>query len=341
MAESIQAIPGVVDINDGIVVAGDALEVHVDREKAALEGIAPDMVTLKFKEFLTGTVTTQVQQGPKMVGVRVWIPEHDRATTRHLMNLRLRAPDGHLFPIKRVAQAEVLTGQPQIRHRDLKRMIPVTARISGRDMGSTVQEVSTVLNQPGFLPEGLYYRLGGLYEEQRMAFRGFLAVITGAVVLVFVLLLFLYERLRIAATLLMIPLLSLAAVFVGLWATATELNISAMMGMTMVVGIVTEAAIFYYSEYQQLDETIQGTARFIQAGLNRLRPLFMTTLVAIFALLPLALGLGQGSAMQQPLAIAIVSGLVVKMPLVLTVLPMLLRLVSPKQRATLTTPNVL
>jgi len=78
-----------------------------------------------------------------------------------------------------------------------------------------------------------------------------------------------------------------------------------MMGMTMVVGIVTEAAIFYYSEYQQLDDTLQGTERFIQAGVNRLRPLFMTTLVAIFALLPLALGIGEGSAMQQPLAIAI------------------------------------
>jgi len=204
-------------------------------------------------------------------------------------------------------------------------MVPVTARISGRDMGSTVQDVTEVLNRPGFLPQGLYYHLGGLYEEQRTAFRGFLAVIVGAVVLVFVLLLFLYESLRIATTLLTIPLLSLAAVFVGLWVTDTELNISAMMGMTMIVGIVTEAAIFYYSEYLQLDDTLQGKERFIQAGVNRLRPLFMTTLVAIFALLPLALGIGEGSAMQQPLAIAIISGLVVKMPLVLMVLPGLLR----------------
>ena len=324
VAESIQSVPGVVDIQDGIVLAGDALEVHVDREKAALEGIAPDTVTLKLKEFLTGTVTTKVQEGPKMVGVRVWIPKHSRATARHITDLRLRAPDGHLFPIKRVAKTEVITGQPQIKHQDLKRMVPVTARISGRDMGSTVQDVTAVLNHPGLLPKGLYYRLGGLYQEQQIAFRGLLAVIVGAVVLVFVLLLFLYESLGIAITLLVIPLLSLAAVFVGLWVTGTELNISAMMGMTMVVGIVTEAAIFYYSEYQQLDATIQGTERFIQAGLNRLRPLFMTTLVAIFALLPLALAIGQGAEMQQPLAIAIISGLVVTIPLVLMVLPVLL-----------------
>ncbi len=324
VAESLQSVPGIVDIKDGIVFAGDALEVHVDREKAALEGIAPDTVTAKLKEFLTGTVTTQIKQGSKMVGVRVWVSEQDRATARHLTNLRLRAPDGHLFPIKRVATTKVLTGQPQIQHKDLKRMVPVTTRISGRDMGSTVQDVTAVLDRPGFLPKGLYYRLGGLYKEQQLAFRGLLTVIAGAVVLVFVLLLFLYESLRIAFTLLTIPLLSLTAVFVGLWVTGTELNISAMMGMTMIVGIVTEAAIFYYSEYQQLDEALQGRDRFIQAGLNRLRPLFMTTLVAIFALLPLALGMGEGSAMQQPLAIAIISGLVVKMPLVLMVLPVLL-----------------
>jgi multidrug efflux pump subunit AcrB len=88
-----------------------------------------------------------------------------------------------------------------------------------------------------------------------------------------------------------------------------------MMGMTMVVGIVTEVAIFYFSEYEALlaSGTPTNDAR-LQAGVNRFRPIAMTTLAAIFALLPLALGLGQGSAMQQPLAIAIISGLIVQMP---------------------------
>ncbi|MDE3019414.1 MAG: efflux RND transporter permease subunit, partial [Nitrospirota bacterium] len=226
VAEGIQSVPGVVDINDGIVLAGDALEVHVEREKAALEGIAPETVTVGLTEFLTGAVTSQVQQGPKMVGVRVWVPETDRGTARDISALRLRALDGHLFPVKRVARAEVITGQPQIMREDLKRMVPVTARISGRDMGSTVRDVTAVLDRPGFLPDGLYYRLGGLYQEQQSAFRGLLAVIAAAVALVFILLLFLYESLRIGAILLTIPLLSLAAVFVGLWVTSTELNIS-------------------------------------------------------------------------------------------------------------------
>lgn len=138
------------------------------------------------------------------------------------------------------------------------------------------------------------------------------------------LLLFLYERFRVAISILAMPLLSAAAVFGGLWLTGVEINNSALMGTTMVVGIVTEIAIFYFSEYRQLVE--ERTDRFnalIEAGANRMRPIVMTTLAAILALLPLALALGQGSAMQQPLAIATISGLIVQMSLVLIVMPVL------------------
>jgi len=95
------------------------------------------------------------------------------------------------------------------------------------------------------------------------------------------------------------------------------------MGMTMIVGIVTEVAIFYYSELQELPDQKN---RFVIAGINRMRPIAMTTFAAILALAPLALGVGQGSAMLKPLAIAIVSGLVVQLPLALIVLPCLLAL---------------
>jgi multidrug efflux pump subunit AcrB len=108
-----------------------------------------------------------------------------------------------------------------------------------------------------------------------------------------------------------------------------------MMGMTMVVGIVTEVAIFYFSEYEDLlaKGSDSGAAR-LEAGVNRFRPIAMTTLAAILTLLPLALGLGQGAAMQQPLAIAIISGLVVQMPLVLIAMPLLATfLSSPASRA--------
>ena len=324
LAAAIGKIPGVVDVRDGIVLAGDALDIRVNRDKASLEGVNPDEVTRMVADFLTGVVTTQIQQGPKMVGVRVWTPPESRHTIRDLEHLRLRAADGHLFPLKRIAQLTVITGQPQIMRDNLKRMVAVTGRISGRDMGSVIRDVRAALDQPGLLPMGVYYRLGGLYAQQQIAFAGLVVVFLAAVVLVFALLLFLYERFLGAIAILCTTLLALSAVFIGLWLTGTELNISSMMGLTMIVGIVTEVAIFYFSEYHALPDDLERHSAFIMAGKNRMRPIAMSTLAAILALMPLALGIGQGAAMQQPLAIAIISGLAIQLPLVLVVLPVFL-----------------
>ena len=326
VAAAIGAIPGVVDVKDGIVLAGDAINIVVDRDKAALEGIDPDLVTQQLDAWFNGLVTTQVQENIKLVGVRVWVPPSARDKTGSIDKIWLRAPDGHRLPLRRIAAVSVETGQPQIARDNLKRMVAVTGRISARDLGSTIRDVKRALAQPGLLVSDMYYELGGLYQQQQIAFRGLLAVFAAALALVFLLLLFLYEEFAAAIAILTSPLLAMAAVFSGLWLTGLELNITAMMGMTMIVGIVTEVSIFYFSEYHDLLRrgTDKGAA-LLQAGNNRLRPIVMTTLAAILALLPLALALGQGSAMQQPLAVAIVSGLLVQIPLVVIVMPLLYR----------------
>ena len=174
----------------------------------------------------------------------------------------------------------------------------------------------------------MFVQLGGLYQQQQQAFRGLTIVMLAAVALVFTLLLFLYESFRVALTILAMPLLAIPAVFAGLWLTGIELNISAMMGMTMIVGIVTEVAIFYFSELEQAKSEQGGTGEDLhdalhEAGEHRTRPILMSTLAAILTLLPLALAIGQGSQMQQPLAVAIVSGMLVQLPLVLLVMPVL------------------
>jgi multidrug efflux pump subunit AcrB len=321
VADTISKVGGVVEVKNGIVPAGDALNIQVDRVKVALEGMDPEVVTKALNDFLTGNVTTHIQQGPKLIGVRAWIPRDARETIRDVDNLLLRAPDGHLFPLKRVATLTPLSGQPEIMRDDLKRMVAVTARISGRDLGSTVKEVKSKLASSRVIPSNVLYTFGGLYEQQQIAFRGLTIILLAAIVLVFLLLLFLYESFRVAIAMLLIPLFAVAGVFLGLWVTHTEFNITSRMGMTMIVGIVTEIAIFYYSEFRDLPASDD---RFILAGINRMRPISMTTFAAILALLPLALGIGQGSAMQQPLAIAIIAGLIFSLPLVLIVLPALL-----------------
>ena len=181
--------------------------------------------------------------------------------------------------------------------------------------------------------------LGGLYEQQQIAFKGLIAVFAAAVALVFLLLLFMYESFRLVLSIMITTLLAVSAVFIGLWLTHTELNISAMMGMTMIIGMVTEVAIFYFSEQQSLAAQAPGKhddsgllASLTDAGVNRMRPIAMTTIAAILTLLPLAFALGEGAEMQQPLAIAIISGLAVQLPLVLLVMPVLYHLAYTKKQ---------
>jgi CzcA family heavy metal efflux pump len=326
VAEAIGKIKGVVEVNDGQRVAGDALVVAVDRPAAALEGLDPQAVTDQLQILVGGSVLGQIQEGDKLVGVRLWTPGDLRSRVETLSALRLRAPDGHLVPLARVARVSIAPGQPQITRENLQPYIGVTARLEGRDLGSAMQEVSrTVAGLQ--LSSGVRVEYGGLYAEQRKSFRDLAAVFAAALVLVGLLTLYLFESWSIVVSVLATLLLSAGSVFVGLWLTRTELNISAMMGLTMVIGIVAELAVFYFAE---IAEGRRGEPEaLVEAGRARLRPILMSALIAVLALSPLALGLGAGSAMQKPLAIAIITGLLAGVPLILFFMPALQAVFSP------------
>ncbi|HEV2212430.1 MAG TPA: efflux RND transporter permease subunit, partial [Gammaproteobacteria bacterium] len=269
VAAAIGKVPGITDVFNGIVPAGDALTVQVDARRAALAGVDPATVTQQLDGYVEGTVATQVPQGIKFVGIRVWAPQALRARVEQLLQLPIRAADGRVFPLGHFATVRPVSGQPEIDRDNLKRMFDVTARISGRDLGSTIRDVQEALATPGLIPAGVDVELGGEYQQQQIAFRGLMAVFAGAVALVFVLLLFLYERFRVVFAILTAPLLAVAAVFAGLWITRIELNITSMMGLTMIVGIVTEVAIFYFSELVELQGAENLDAALVEAGLNR------------------------------------------------------------------------
>ena len=333
VAAKIGKINGVVSVLDGINPAGDALTIKVDETKAAIEGLDPVSVTDQVAAAVDGTVAARMPEGEKLVGVRVRLPESAHQRIEQIEQLLIRAPDGHVLPLSRVATITQVQGQPEITRINLKRTVSVTGRLSGRSLGSAVADVKKVMNTKGLLPKGVVYQLGGTYQQQQQAFRGLMIVMVAAIALVFTLLLFLYESFRVAITILAMPLLAIPAVFVGLWVTGIELNISAMMGMTMIVGIVTELAIFYFSELQEAEKEGELHAALHAAGEHRTRPILMSTLAAILTLMPLALAIGQGSQMQQPLAIAIISGMLVQLPLVLLVMPVLYSLLRRRDKA--------
>lgn len=329
VADRLQKIPGVVEVFNGIRIAGDAVEIRVDRVKAAIEGMDPDNVTRQLQDMVGGHVASQIQVGEKLVGLRVWVDQDLRDRIPALQNLRLRAPDGHYLPLKRIAEISIAEGQAQELRENLKPMVAVTGRIEGRDLGSTMRDVRQALSSLS-LPNGVYIEYGGLYKEQQQSFRDLTVVFLSAVLLVAALLLYLYEDIAVVLSIVITALISLSGVFCGLWLTGVELNISSMMGMTMVIGMVTEIAIFYFSELKHRDHS-KGDP--IEAGKLRMRPILMSSIIAILALMPLALGLGAGSAMQKPLAVAIISGLVVAVPLILLLMPALYALLDKKINA--------
>ncbi len=330
VAAVIGKIDGVVEVKDGVQLAGDALDVRIDPVRAAVEGASPADVSDAVSEALAGAVATSLPQTAKTVGVRVRIPHALDLLQGDLAELPIRAKDGHLFPLGRVADIAPVTGQPQISRENLQPMVAVTGRIEGRGVGAAIGDVTRALDRPGLLKPGVRYELGGLYRQQQIAFAGLARVFAAALVAEFVLLLVLYRRIWTPVVVIGCSLLSTSAVFTALWLTHVALNITALMGMTMIIGIGAEMAIFYVSEWEELRAHRPARAALREASRNRVRPITMTTLAAILTLLPLALAIGAGSGIQQPLAIAIIAGLLLQYPLVLLAMPVLLGLTLPK-----------
>jgi multidrug efflux pump subunit AcrB len=326
IARAIGKVDGLVGVKDGVQLAGDALDIDIDPAAAAFENMTPDAITQAVDAALSGVVATQLPQATKSVGVRVWMPGATNVRIPQLEKLPIRAPDGHVFPLSRVAAITPVSGQPQISRENLQPMVAVTGRIEGRGIGATVADVEAVLARPGVLDPGVRYEMGGLYQQQQVAFVGLAKVFAAALVAEFILLLFLYRRFWLAIIVIGCSLFSSIAVFIALWITGVDLNITALMGMTMIIGIGTEMAIFYVSEYTTLAGSMEPRHALVAASQDRLRPITMTTLAAILTLTPLALAIGQGSGIQQPLAIAIIAGLFLQYPLVLLAMPVLIGL---------------
>jgi len=296
IARIIERIPGVVDVRNGVVVAGDRIDVHVDRVKAEMLGLDPEAVARSARVLLEGEVTTSVQRGEQMVGIRVWSDPGLRSRLDRIRDLRLPTASGSAVRLGRVASLVPHPGQAQITREDMQPMVAATGRISGRDLGSVMRDVRDAVAGAA-LPAGVYVAYGGLYREQQQSFRGLVGVLSAATLLVFLILLYLYDSWREPLAVLAVAALAGSVVLLGLLVTGTELDVASLMGLTMIVGISAEAAIFYVSEWRSLASELPRAEALARASLHRLRPVLMTALAAILALLPLAVGFGGGGSM--------------------------------------------
>ena len=311
-------VQGVVEVVDGLRVAGDAIAVHVDPGAAAQQGLDADAVASQIESLVGGTAATQVRVGEQLLDVRVRGPADLRQRASQMEALPLVAPDGHSLRLGQVGQVSIAAGQKQLTREDLAPFIDVTARLEGRDLGSAMKEIRTTVTQLK-LPPSIRVEYGGLYAEQQKSFSDLAMVFTAALFLAALLLTLLYERLDWTISAVVTVLLAAASVLIGLWISGIELNISALMGLTMVVGMASELIVFFFAE---LDRDAPVTIEALrEAGAKRLRPIIMSALIAILTLSPLALGISRGAGLQQPLATAIIFGLAAAVPLVLLFLP--------------------
>jgi CzcA family heavy metal efflux pump len=327
VASLIEPIPGVVDVFDGIVISGPSFVVDVDPAKAWQAGFNPSDVHQELETIIRGRTESNIQKGEKLIRIRVRYPDVYRSDLDRIENLQLINSNNVPVALRNIATFRKTAGQAEIRRERLRQLVAVTARISGRDLGSTINDIKKKLSTNLILPRGVTLEFGGVYQTQQESFVGLLLVAFAAVILVVLVLLYEFGEFTVPLSIFIINVLSLLGVFSALWLAGVTFNISSFVGIILIIGIVAENAIFvmhavkgFQADGLTLDEAI------VRAGQVRARPILMTTLAAVFALLPLALGIGSGGQMQQSLAIAVIGGFSLSSFLLLFGLPMVYRL---------------
>jgi CzcA family heavy metal efflux pump len=314
----------IVDVEDGIekTTSGPAVVFGVNAQNAARAGFAPDELGVATAAIMDGEPATQpVIVNDRPYTLRVRFPAANRATLDAMSNTMLVNSNGGTATLGSLTAIEELPGQTEVIRESLQRAVNVTARLEGVDLGTGIAAVQKAVADLK-LPPGIRVEYGGTYQEQRKSFRDLVTVLLLAVVLIFLVLLFEFGSFSAPIAILLSAILSTSGVFFALLITRTEFNVASFMGLIMVIGIVAKNGILLLDANQKFRaEAMPPEQAMINAGRRRLRPIVMTALAAVAGMLPLALALGAGSQMLQPLAIAVIGGILVSMVLSLIITP--------------------
>lgn len=345
-----ESVPGIVDIDNGLVPAGASLVFIPDQNKLSLFGIT----LTDFQQQLTahtggiplcqpanviepnpaqaamtgGLQIGSVQDGEQMRRILLRFTDFEDNSPEQLKQQPVFLPDGSTRPLGFFCEICVVPGEIEQRREDLKSNITLTARLENRDLGSTVADLQKALDTELAMPSGYSISYGGAYSEQQQSFHELTMILLLAVLLVFAVLMFLFREWYISLTILFISIKGICGCLLALWLTGVPLNVSSYTGIIMVVGIIAENAIFTVWQYRMNRNRGGDVSQSVDYAIAlRIRPKLMTALGAVLALMPLALGIGLGAQMQQPLAVAVIGGFIVGLPLLLIVLPAMMRVI--------------
>jgi len=326
IADAVSAVKGTADVFDGIVIAGPSVSIDPDYSKLAQFGITPANLQYQLQTYMEGNVVGQLLEKEQLSPIRLVYPGSTKISVSDIEKLQLFLPNGKLNPITSLASVRVNPGDAEIQRENLQSMGVVTARLENSDLGSVIKGIQSGVKKKISLPAGYHIEYGGSYAAQQQSFQELLLILISASLLVFGVILFLFKEFRIAILILLVAVLGISGSYLALYVTGTPLNVGSYTGLIMIVGIIGENAIFTFLQFKEALLTRSVDESVVYAISTRLRPKLMTALGAIIALLPLALGIGAGAQLHQPLAIAVIGGFIIALPLLLIVLPTLLRI---------------
>jgi CzcA family heavy metal efflux pump len=319
---AIKKVPGVVDTLNGVVISGPAVTFNIDPLRASQFGITANDIANTITIAMSGDAASSILQQDRLITVRVIFPRDVRTSLDKVRALQVRSSSGQLFRLDQVADVEYDKGQAEIERENLRQMVGVTGRLEGRDLGTAIGEIQSQLVKDVKLPPGMTIEYGGLYQEQQGSFRELAMALVLAVLLVFITLLIEFRSYAHPLAIVTGAVLALSGVLLALFITGSTLNVVSLMGMIMIVGIVAKNGILMLDaveEHLAAGDTLRQAL--LRSGRRRFRPVLMTSLAAMLGMLPLALALGAGSELLQPLAIAVIGGLTMALGLSLVVTP--------------------
>ncbi|MGE7412658.1 efflux RND transporter permease subunit, partial [Pedobacter suwonensis] len=325
VADLVSKVSGTADVFDGIVLSGPTVNVQPNFAMLAQYGVTPASFQLQVQTGMQGNVIGDLYDKQQLSTIRMLYPGSRKFSISDISRMKIFLSSGTAIPIQNLAKVELKSGSAEVERENLQTIGVITARLDNRDLGSVMTDIQSAIKSKVKLPSGYHIEYGGAYKEQQQSFSELLTILIASSLLVFSVILFLFKDFRIAFLILLISVLGISGSYLALFITGTPLNVGSYTGLIMIVGIIGENAIFTFLQFKESlhDKDVDDAITF--AISTRLRPKLMTALGAIIALMPLALGIGAGAQLHQPLAIAVIGGFIVALPLLLVALPSLIR----------------
>lgn len=332
VAEAIKGVEGITDVDRSFDEGTPQEEFLIDRRKIADLGFSPRDVTEVIETAIAGSRAGNYHAEGNSYRILVQLKDAEKRSLDEVLSLTLRTEDGETVALRNLVSTVSSRAPLEITRKDQQRQVTVTANVAGRDLGSVAADIQAILDT---IPRpGNYDMLvAGNFEEQQKAMHELTVALLLSLLLVYMVLACQYESLRDPLVVMLSTPMAAIGVLLTLWLTDTTLNLQSAIGCIMLGGIVVNNAILLVDQAGRLCE--EGYAlhdAVIEAGRRRFRPILMTTLTTILGLLPLALGLGEGSDAQAPLARAVVGGLTGSTLITLVLIPVVYTLAHGKSR---------